>query len=126
MLERARKYMGMPASPSRPLSGLPGLPEANGGTPGLPPTMRTPPSMGAPLGPRGAGLSSVHASTLPLARVHCLARALCITFVRNAHTRSFGSRSDLSDLRNLFYFIIYFWARGQLLASLSRMKRASC
>ena len=49
MLERARKYMGMPASPG---SRLPGMPEANGALPGH--IMRTPPSMGAPLGPRAA------------------------------------------------------------------------
>lgn len=48
MLERARKYMGMPASPGR----LPGMPEVNGALPGH--IMRTPPSMGAPLGPRAA------------------------------------------------------------------------
>ncbi|CAL8460835.1 g366 [Coccomyxa elongata] len=53
MLERARKYMGMPASPGRP---LPGIPDSNGSTPpGLPSSMRTPPTMGAPLGPRPTG-----------------------------------------------------------------------
>ncbi|CAL5219117.1 g891 [Coccomyxa viridis] len=50
MLERARKYMGMPASPG---GRLPGMPEVNGALPGH--IMRTPPSMGAPLGPRASG-----------------------------------------------------------------------
>lgn len=71
MLERARKYMGMPASPGRPLLGIPDS-NGNGTTPpGLPSSsMRTPPTMGAPLGPRPTGAPppittpSILASTL--------------------------------------------------------------
>ena len=52
--------MGMPASPGR----LPGMPETNGAMPGH--IMRTPPSMGAPLGPRSSGAAfSPHTDDAP-------------------------------------------------------------